>query len=61
MRSTSGRAPCVTCPVTTKSGVKDDLLVLEVVVDVAASLEHCNWFTPVGRRWVARADVRWNG
>lgn len=53
--------PNRTSPVTAEGGVKDNLLVVEVGVDVATTLEHGRGHTPVGRSWVARGDVRWDG
>ena len=58
LRGTRTGRPNITSPVTTEGRVEDDLLVVEIAVDVAATLKHGNWFAPARRVGVARGDVR---
>jgi len=61
LRGTRAGGPHITSPVTTEGRVEDDLLVVEIAVNVTATLEHGYWFTPARRIRVIRADVGRNG
>ena len=61
MRGTRAGRPDIASPVTTEGRVEDDLLIVEIAVNVAATLEHSDWFAPSRRVGVARGDVSGNG
>ena len=61
LRGTRTGGPHIASPVTTEGRVEDDLLVVEIAVNVAATLEHGYWFAPARRIRVARGDVRGDG
>lgn len=45
----SWTTPNVSSPISTECHIKDDLMIFEMFVDVASTLEICHWSTPV--RW----------
>ena len=57
--TTSILGPYAAGPVSAESGVEDDVVVFEMVVDVAgtATLEVCHWLTPVGGVGAIAVDV----
>lgn len=52
-------SPHAARPVAAESGIEDDLVVLELLVELAAALEVCVWRAPASR--VGRVDVLWDG
>lgn len=53
-------APDIARPVAAEGRVEDDLLVLEIMVDVAAALEFRDGVSPAGGIRVAAGDVGWD-
>jgi len=52
--------PDATSPVAAESHIKEQLLVLEFVVDVAIAGKLALRKTPPGRIWISARDIRWN-
>jgi hypothetical protein len=53
-------APHLARPVAAESNVKDYLLVLERLCDVATASKFCHWVAPSARVWGAAVDVAWD-